>query len=113
LPDRSLPPLALCGEGADPEDLLVHPPQERAIELQELLTRNVRQHGPTLAFVHQIPHRRDRRLPPALVGDLRFIGDEMEFAAAMAEATLLDLMGAHERLAGVNGCAESGGHVRA
>jgi hypothetical protein len=94
-PPESLPALAWKGRGGGAEDLLVDPPEERAIELHQLLTRDVRKHGTALALVHEIPHRGDGRLPPALVGHLRIVGYEVKFTAAVVETTLLDFMAAH------------------
>lgn len=89
----------MCGA----EDLLINPAEERVIELHQLLTRYVGQHRATLALVHQVPHRRDRRLAAALVGNLGIVGNEVEFPAAMTKTALLDFMTAHRRLAGVDG----------
>jgi hypothetical protein len=54
--------------------------------------------GAALPLDHQIPHGRDGRLAPALVGNLSIVRDEVELSATMAEATLLDFMAAHEGL---------------
>jgi hypothetical protein len=82
------------------EDLLVHPPQEGPVELEQLLAGHVRQDRTALSLIHQVPHRRDGGLAPALVSHLGVIGDEVEFAAAMVKPSLLDFMVAHEKLAG-------------
>jgi hypothetical protein len=89
--------LPLQGSGAS-EHLLVHPPEEGSIELYQLLTGHVREDGPALTFVHQIPHRRDSGFAPALVGCLSIVGHKVKFASAVAETALLDLMVAHGKL---------------
>jgi hypothetical protein len=105
MPDRegaSSPPHRPGRERA-PKDLLVHPAQERAVELDRLLTRDVGQDRPALPFVHQVPHGRDRRLATAFVGHLGLIGDEVKLTPSMTEATLLDFMATHGELAGMDG----------
>lgn len=102
----SLEALPVGREGEESEDLFVYPLEECTIQLDQLLTRNVRQNGPPLSFVHQIPHGRYGRLPPALVCHLGIIGYEMKFTAAVVQAALLDFMATHERLAGVNALRE-------
>jgi hypothetical protein len=92
------------------EDLLVYPLQEGPIQLEQLLPRHVRQDGAALPFVHQIPHRGNGRLAPALVGHLGIIGYEVEFTATMAEPALLDFMIAHGKLAGCAWVRLSGGY---
>ena len=93
----------MAGERQDggAEDLFVHPAQQGAVELHQLLTRGVRQDRTTLPLVHEIPHRRDGRLAPALIGHLGIVGYEVKLAAAMVQTTLFDFMSAHGRLVGV------------
>ena len=80
------------------KDLFIHPTEQRAIELYQLLAGDVGQHWPALALVHQIPHRRCRLHSAPFVGHLGFIGDEVELPAPVVEAPLLDFMAAHEGL---------------
>jgi len=95
----SLLPLALEHGGLGSEDLLVYPPKQRVVELHQLLPWDVRQHGPALAFIHQIPHGRYRFDAAALVGYLGVVRYKVKFPATMTEAALLDFMGGHRRLA--------------
>jgi hypothetical protein len=100
MPERaagSSPPGRAQGSGA-PEDLLVYPAQKCPVQLEQLLAGHMGQDGAAFALVHQIPHGGDGRLAPALIGDLGVIGHEVEFAATMAEAALLDFMIAHGKL---------------
>jgi len=101
-PLESLPALAGQRQDAGAKNLLVHPAKQGAIELHQLLTRSVGQDRTTLPLVHEIPHRRDGWLSPALIGDLGIVGYEVELAAAVVQTTLFDFMGAHGRLVGVN-----------
>jgi hypothetical protein len=87
------------GLGTSPEDLFVHPSEERAIQLNELLTGHMRQDRPPLTLVHQIPHGRDRRLAPPLVGGLGVVRNEVKFSTSVSDTALLDFMAAHGRLA--------------
>jgi hypothetical protein len=84
------------------EDLVVDPLQECKIELRQFLPRYVGQDRPSLTFVHQVPHCRDRGLAATLVGNLGVIGDEVKLTASVTEATLLDFVAAHEELAGMD-----------
>jgi hypothetical protein len=94
-------------------DLLIDPLEQGVIELDQLLTRGVGQYRTTLSFDHQIPHRRDRSLTPSLIGDLRIIGDEVKFATAMIESSLLDLMAAQVSARRVDAWHNAGGPSRA
>lgn len=107
-----LPALPL-GQRETAEYLLIHPPEEGSIQLHKLLPRHVGQYGPPLSLDHEIPHRGKSRLPAALVGKLRLVGNKMEFPTAMVEAALLDFMAAHGKARLVNSVAKAGGYVRA
>jgi hypothetical protein len=101
--------LPLNWNGHKAEHLLVHPLEQRAVQLDQFLAWHVRQHRAPLAFNHQIPHRGNGGLAPALVGYLGVIGDEMKFAAPMVETALFDFMAAHEVLAGVKSLGDGRG----
>src|SRR5919112_3651722 len=75
----------LSWHGYKAEHLFVHPPEECAVQLDQFLAWYVRQHRAPLAFDHQIPHRGNGGLAPALVGDLSVIGNKVKFAAPMVE----------------------------
>src|SRR5215210_3163885 len=92
----ALLPLALKHYRFDPEDLLIDPPEQRVVELDQLLSRDVGHDRPPLAFDHQIPHRRNRLDATPFVRDLRVIRYEVELSTTVAEAALLDFMAAHK-----------------
>jgi len=83
------------------KDLLIDPPQERAVQLDQLLAGHVRQDRASLALDHQIPHGRNGGLAAPFVGYLGVVGDKVKFPAPVMETPLLDFMAAHEVLAGV------------
>jgi len=89
--------VALQQQRLGSEDLLVYPAQKSPVELIELLPRYVGQDGSSLALVHEIPHGGNRLYAAPLVGYLSVVGDEVKFASAMAQAALLDFMGAHRK----------------
>ena len=89
-------PLALKQYSFGPKHLLIHPPEQRIVELDQLLSRHVREHGPPLALDHQIPHGGNCLDPAAFVRDLRVVRYEMELSTTVAEAALLDFMAAHK-----------------
>jgi hypothetical protein len=91
--------LALHQDRPDAEHLFIHPADESVVELHELLTRHVGQHGSPFALIHQIPHRRYRGNTPALVGQLGIVGNEVKLPTPMTQTALLHFMAAHRRLA--------------
>jgi hypothetical protein len=97
--NRLLEALPLYWHGHKAEDLLVHPPEKCAVQLDQFLAWYVRQHRAPLAFDHQIPHGWDSGLAPSLVSYLGVVGNKVKFAAPMVETALFDLMAAHEVLA--------------
>ncbi len=90
-------PLALKQYGSGAEHLLVHPPQERIVELDQLLSRYMGQNRAALALDHQIPHGGNRFHAAAFIRNLGVVRDEMKLSPAVAEAALLDLMAAHKK----------------
>jgi hypothetical protein len=92
----ALLPLALKHYRFNSEHLLINPPQQRVVELDQLLSRDVRHDWPPLALDHQIPHRGNRLDSTTFVRDLRVVRDEMELSTAVAQAALLDFMAAHK-----------------
>ena len=89
-------PLALKQYSFGPEHLLIYPPEQRIVELDQLLSRHVRQDWPPLALDHQIPHGRNRLDPAAFVRDLRVVRHKMELSTTVTETALLDFMAAHK-----------------
>ena len=95
-----------------PEHLLVYPPQQCPVQFDQLLPWHVGQHRLSLSLDHQVPHWWNRGLSPALIAELRLIGDKMKFPTPMVEAALLDFMAAHGTLTGgIQAKADSGVHA--
>jgi hypothetical protein len=90
--------LSLHRAGFGSEDALFHPAEQRSIEIEWILSGDVWHHGSALPLIHQMPHRRDREFPAALICWHGFVGYEVEDTAAKSETSLLDLVLAHALL---------------
>lgn len=95
------------------QSLLCQPFEQAAFDLLIGLPHDLGHDRPPSAWAHQVPHRRRRRLTPALVGWMAIIGHKMEIATAIVNATLLDFVCAHQGAHWTRGGARDGRWVHA
>jgi hypothetical protein len=85
--------------------LFIHPAKQGPVQVDQLLSRYVREDRASLSLDHEIPHCRHCGLASALIRYLGVVGNEMKFPTTVTEAALFNFMGAQGELAGYGRCA--------